>query len=614
MLTATRVLAAGALFLFVGVSQGDATWLMGMPPVVLASVFSVLFVLFLTVLQPRTSRFVRTALLAGVLTVMSGAIAIGAVTLFDLDISRLTLAFESALLYALLLINLMPSRTIVAATNILAFLVILYPNIVDGSLQDLRTFRQARGDDSSRYLLTSRYDVKVVDHVLFDREQEAWGGGLARIDATRILLVTGEGQILVLTPGPSTLGVRDTGLRFPLKRKEYAAGVSTPNRWFRVTGILLDTNASPGRLYVAHHEWNTEGKCLTLNLSDTEFDVDNLPSDLTWVSRFSTSPCISGENLVNETGGRLGFIDDDRILMTVGVHSTDGSLDLEHPSPTRRGEGTYGTTVAIRRSDWSAQPFTTGHRNPQGLLVEDGRIWSTEHGPQGGDELNLLVEGADYGWPQSTYGTQYGGKNWPFSTGDDPHQVGTKPIFAWVPSIGVSNLIRIRGTAFPAWKSDLMVASLVGLDTGYALFRVRLDGNRVVLVEKMFTRRPIRDLIEHSDGRLLLWDGMRAVQTVEPETHVFSACSGCHALRPNVQGIGPDLTGIVGADIARYRIFPYSNALRSMPGRWTRGRLDQFLKDPSAFAPGTTMAFPGIEDEQQRALLIRFLDQIGSEQ
>jgi cytochrome c len=91
---------------------------------------------------------------------------------------------------------------------------------------------------------------------------------------------------------------------------------------------------------------------------------------------------------------------------------------------------------------------------------------------------------------------------------------------------------------------------------------------------------------------------------------VFSPCSGCHGVRKANHGIGPDLMGVVGARIARHADYPYSDALRDMGGRWTRRRLDEFLRNPAGFAPGTTMQSTGIEDAAQRHSIIEYLQDL----
>lgn len=605
----SRWLAAASLFLFVGLRYGDPTWLLSRGLIVLGCSFAALFLgLFALTCHYLAGRsLVAITLIVGALSALAGGAALAVTIVAEWDVSRLMVAGETVLLFVLVWLNRPNLNAVVAATaNALAFAVTLYPSIADGSLSEVARFSSVRYDESVRYLATSRHDLKVVDHVLFEPALEVSGGGLAKIDDRRVLLVTGDGQLVVLSPDQVGLGALKPGLQFPLTRQEYVQGVkvATPN--FRVTGVLLEAKTSgPRKLYVTHHHWDAARKCVAFRLSETELDFGHLPPRLEWVARYTTEPCLSGEGLTNVNGGRLAFLDDDQILMTIGDHSS-----IAVPDPSRPHDWVYGTSVALRRGDWSVRTFTTGHRNPQGLLVENGEIWSTEHGPEGGDELNRLVEGSDYGWPRSTYGTEYGQKRWPLTEDDDVHAVGTKPLYAWVPSIGISNLIRIRGTAFPAWKSDLIVASLAGIGHGYSIFRVRLDGAHVVLVEKIPTRLLVRDLLEHADGRLLLWDGTGTIQMLEPATHVFASCSGCHALRRGQHGIGPDLMGVVGQKVARHAKYQYSESLRSLGGRWSRGRLDEFLRNPSAFAPGTSMQFAGIEDAAQRAAIIEYLDEL----
>jgi cytochrome c2 len=323
------------------------------------------------------------------------------------------------------------------------------------------------------------------------------------------------------------------------------------------------------------------------------------------VTRYESSPCISGDNLSTENGGRIEFLPPASVLLTIGSNK----LELLESGPTLLDGSSYGKIIELDTGTWTASVFTRGHRNPQGLLVADGVVWSTEHGPFGGDEINLVRRGEDYGWPLSTYGTAYGGKSWPMIEGPHEHSIGTPPIYAWIPSIGVSNLIQLRGSAFPAWQGDLMVGSLSGLGNGQSLYRIRMLDGRVVFAERIVTGKLVRDLVELADGRLLLWEGLTTLQLVEPAAHVFAPCAACHAVRYNNHGVGPDLMGILGARVARWQDFAYSDALESFGGRWTTQRLDAFLRDPVGTVPGTKMEIPGIADPAQRAAIIEYLDE-----
>jgi len=178
------------------------------------------------------------------------------------------------------------------------------------------------------------------------------------------------------------------------------------------------------------------------------------------------------------------------------------------PSHARNGEDlvsdeatAYGKTFVVDYRTNQFEVFTKGHRNPQGLLTAQTKdIWLTEHGPKGGDELNLLTKGTDYGWPKVTYGTQYGRYSWPFSERSGNHGGFARPFFSWVPSVGISQLTEIKESMFDLWRGDLIVSSL-GAGT---LFRVRVGGGRIIVIESIKIGERVRDIIELNDGTLAM--------------------------------------------------------------------------------------------------------------
>jgi cytochrome c2 len=184
-------------------------------------------------------------------------------------------------------------------------------------------------------------------------------------------------------------------------------------------------------------------------------------------------------------------------------------------------------------------------------------------------------------------------------------------VYAWLPSIGVSNLIGIEQDLFPVWRGDLLVSSLVSR----SLWRMRLHEGHVILAERIETPRRIRDVLEAKDGRILLWTDDATLDVIEPATGTgrelafANLCSGCHKTENGTShGLGPDLWGVVGRPIASARGYEeYSPALRRHSGRWTEAELDEFLTSPQAYSPGTTMGFPGISDAETRAAVISHL-------
>lgn len=147
--------------------------------------------------------------------------------------------------------------------------------------------------------------------------------------------------------------------------------------------------------------------------------------------------------------------------------------------------------------------FTTmGHRNVLGLaFAPDGRLWATEMGPQGGDELNLIVPGRNYGWPEASYGSDYGGGAIP----DDHRGRGfEEPKLWWTPSISPAGLLIYSGDLFPQWKGDALFGAL----SGQALLRADIDGNSARKADQWDMDARIREVAQGPDGAVyLLEDG-----------------------------------------------------------------------------------------------------------
>ena len=153
------------------------------------------------------------------------------------------------------------------------------------------------------------------------------------------------------------------------------------------------------------------------------------------------------------------------------------------------------------RSPARPEIYSYGHRNPQGLTVHPttGAVWEIEHGPRGGDELNQLRPGANYGWPLVTYGVDYGGAK----IGDGTSKPGIEePAKYWVPSISPSGMAFYSGAAFPNWRGNLFTGGL----NGQVLVRLVLEGDKVVREERLLEGKVgrIRDVRQGPDGRLYL--------------------------------------------------------------------------------------------------------------
>jgi glucose/arabinose dehydrogenase len=156
----------------------------------------------------------------------------------------------------------------------------------------------------------------------------------------------------------------------------------------------------------------------------------------------------------------------------------------------------------VGKSGWKPEKYTLGNRNMQGAALhpQSGLLWTHEHGPQGGDEVNVIRAGANYGWPVITYGANYGTGT---KIGEGTRKTGmAQPVHYWVPSIAPSGMAFYTGDRFPAWRGDLFVGAL----RDQLLVRLKLDGEKVVKEERILrnTLGRIRDVRNGPDGFIYL--------------------------------------------------------------------------------------------------------------
>lgn len=184
---------------------------------------------------------------------------------------------------------------------------------------------------------------------------------------------------------------------------------------------------------------------------------------------------------VGERGGNMSSHKLDVPWGKVYRLNDDGSVPKDNPFPNSPFPGTW----------------TWGHRNPQGLVVRaNGEVWDTEHAPRGGDELNHLQKGGDYGWPVVCFGINYNDSPFvvPWPTAD---QKITMPALRWMPSIAASGLSEGNGKMFPKWKGDLFAGGLAG----QTVRRLRVDGGKLVEEEELlYGRGRVRDVRTGPDG------------------------------------------------------------------------------------------------------------------
>jgi aldose sugar dehydrogenase len=208
-------------------------------------------------------------------------------------------------------------------------------------------------------------------------------------------------------------------------------------------------------------------------------------------------------------GSRLVFDQDGMLFVTLGERSVlEVRPQAQHLDShmgkilrvTPEGKPAPGNPFA-GRSDARPEIWTLGHRNVQAATLDpQGRLWIVDHGPRGGDELNLIEKGKNYGWPLVTYGEEYSGKPIPNSV--TAREGFEQPVYYWDPVIAPSGAEFYTGDAFPAWRGSLFVGSLAPK----RLVRLELKGDRVTGEEHLLTDRDqrIRDVRQGPDGALYI--------------------------------------------------------------------------------------------------------------
>jgi glucose/arabinose dehydrogenase len=175
----------------------------------------------------------------------------------------------------------------------------------------------------------------------------------------------------------------------------------------------------------------------------------------------------------------------------------DGSIPEDNPFV-----GVDGVLPAV---------YAFGFKDPEGAAFnpETGELWQVEHGPQGGDEINIVRAGKDYGWPIISYGTQYERDGFaPVGSGETAQEGMEQPIYYWVPSIAPSGMMFYTGDLFPDWKGDLFIGAMRA-QTGQFLVRLELDGERVVEEEHLLVdlAQRIREVRQGPDGAVYVIAG-----------------------------------------------------------------------------------------------------------
>lgn len=210
----------------------------------------------------------------------------------------------------------------------------------------------------------------------------------------------------------------------------------------------------------------------------------------------------------NHYGGRVLFDKTGNLMVSIGERS-DASIRVK----AQAANSSLGKVIRINTAGQPAvgnptfsasgalpELYSMGHRNPQGLAIHpvSGDIWQSEHGPRGGDEINRLKGGANFGWPTITYGIEYGGQK--IGAGIQQQTGMEQPIYYWDPVVSPSGMTFYTGSRIPEWENNLFIGAL----SGKHIVRLQIQNDKVTGEERLLTAEDqrFRDITQGQDGAL----------------------------------------------------------------------------------------------------------------
>ncbi len=331
------------------------------------------------------------------------------------------------------------------------------------------------------------YEATLVTREL----KSPWG--ITALPDGRLLIAENEGHMLIVDPGSAEISDPIRGI--PEVDDRGQGGL---------LGLTLDPDFTSNRMVYWVFSERVEGGNHTAvakgRLADDEKSIENARV------LYRATPTYDGDK---HYGGRIIFDHDGNLFISIGERSDrqirTQAQDLQSALGKIIRITTDGKPVAgnpfENRADARPEIYSYGHRNPQGLAFhpETGQLWSNEFGPRGGDELNLIKAGANYGWPVITYGLEYSGQE----IGNPPIQQKEgmeQPIYYWDPVLSPSGMAFYTGDRIPEWKNSLFITGL----NSHHIARIVIQDNRVVGEERILEgeNQRFRDIIQGADGAL----------------------------------------------------------------------------------------------------------------
>lgn len=294
---------------------------------------------------------------------------------------------------------------------------------------------------------TPKFSIKAIDipnsHVQSSNGER--GAAITKVDANRYLFGGGKNGFSLYL-----FDLKTGTEKFLGKVENYNQRIDDSR--FAITDIgILSRTGDRIEVVVSYPRYDRIRQCVTVVLGAYQIEVGTKPLIKRTGTWFTSKPCVP-ISAVQHAAGRIEVIDKSTVYMTVG----DLGFNKINQVKTRQD---LGSVFKISKS--KIEKISQGHRNQQGILLIGTDLYTSEHGPRGGDELNLINSGKDYGWPFVSYGEPYTSGDYvkPGVTGS--HEGFTKPLTYWVPSVAPTELVQLpSGPSWGVWASQIAMGTL----------------------------------------------------------------------------------------------------------------------------------------------------------
>lgn len=311
------------------------------------------------------------------------------------------------------------------------------------------------------------------------------GPAIAVLEDDTVILGGGRSGGEVFIWKPTSKNLIRTGSFIPSTRRMIDSR-------FAINDIaVLSESASSARLLISYPRLNASRSCVEIAVD--ELALDRNREKARFIAQwFVSKPCVP-VSAVQHTAGRFEVIEKNSVYLTVGDLGFTRIGD-------RKKRGDLGSVFKLTAR--TTEKISQGHRNPQGIvLYNNDTLMVSEHGPRGGDELNIVKKGNDYGWPFVTYGQPYGAGDYVKPTKTGTHEGFVKPITYWVPSIAPTELVQLPNQGWGDWNSALVLGTLREEVLVFIRVNQQFEVTENVRVD---VGHRVRDLEVFSDGSLVM--------------------------------------------------------------------------------------------------------------